>query len=56
MNCGEAALICSGLSVVRVENEKFVNDLADVIKATLEHASNMDLILLTKGSFYMRKF
>lgn len=56
MNIGEASLICSGLAVIRVENEKFVADLADVIKVTLEHASNMDLILLTKGSFYMRKF
>ena len=56
MNIGEVALICSGLSVMRIENEKFIADLSDVIKATLENASNMDLILLTKGTFYMRKF
>ncbi len=56
MNVGEVALISAGLSTIRVENEKFVADLADVIKATLLDASGMDLILLTKGTHYMRKF
>lgn len=56
MNISEAALISSGLSIIRVENEKFIADLSDVIKHTIKHATNMDLILLTKGSFYMRKF
>lgn len=56
MNIGEASLISSGLAVIKVENEKFIADLADVIRETIKDASNMDLILLTKGSFYMRKF
>jgi len=56
MNVGEVALISAGLSTIRVENEKFVADLADVIKATLLDASGVDLILLTKGTHYMRKF
>jgi hypothetical protein len=55
MNIGEAALISSGLAVIRVENEKFIADLTDVIKHTIKDASSMDLILLTKGAFYMRK-
>jgi hypothetical protein len=56
MNIGEASLISSGLAVIKVENEKFIADLGDVIRETMKDASNMDLILLTKGSFYMRKF
>ena len=56
MNIGEASLISSGLALIRVENEKFIADLSDIIKNSVKEASNMDLILLTKGSFYMRKF
>ncbi len=55
MNIGEAALISSGLAVIRVENEKFIADLTDVVRHTIKDASNMDLILLAKGSFHMRK-
>lgn len=55
MNIGEVSLISSGLSVLKIENEKFIGDLADIIRQTLKDASNMDLILLTKGTFYMRK-
>ena len=56
MNAGEVALICSGLAMSRVENEKFVSDLGDVIRNILKDAGNMDLILLAKGTFYMRNF
>ena len=55
MNIGEVSLISSGLSVLKIENEKFIGDLADITRQTLKDASNMDLILLTKGTFYMRK-
>jgi len=54
MNAGEVAIISSGLAMSRVENEHFVADLADIIRNTVKDASNMDLILLTKGAFYMR--
>jgi len=56
MNAGEVAIISSGLAISRVENEKFVADLADVMRNTMKDASNMDLILLAKGAFYMRQF
>jgi hypothetical protein len=44
------------LESVRVENEKFIGDLGDVARHTLKDASEIDLVLLTKGAFYMRKF
>ena len=56
MNIGEAALICSGLALLQVQNEKFIADLSDIIAQNLKEAVPIDLILLTKGSFYMRKF
>ena len=56
MNISEAAMIASGLAIVRVENERFIADLADIIRQHLRDGSGMDLILLTKGAFYMRKF
>jgi hypothetical protein len=56
MNAGEVAIISSGLAMSRVENEKFIADLSDVMRNTLKNAGNMDLILLAKGAFYMRPF
>ena len=56
MNITEAAMIASGLAIVRVENERFIADLADIIRQTLRDSTGMDLIMLTKGAFYMRKF
>lgn len=56
MNISEVALITSGLALIGVENQRFIADLADVAKECLQNASNMDLILLTKGSHYMRKY
>jgi hypothetical protein len=56
MNAGEVAIISSGLAMARVENEKFIADLSDVMRNTIKDASNMDLILLSKGAFYMRPF
>lgn len=56
MNSEEVALISSGLPLLRIENEKFIADLADIVRKTLSTARGIDLILLTQGSFYMRKF
>lgn len=56
MNAGEVAIISSGLAMSKVENEKFIADLADVMRNTIKDAGNMDLILLAKGAFYMRSF
>ena len=56
MNIQEAAVVSSGLALVKVENKKFIGDLGDIIKHNIQDATGMDLILLTKGAFYMRNF
>ena len=56
MNAQEVSVVCSGLALVRVENQKFIADIGDIIRHTIKDASGMDLILLTKGAFYMRNF
>ena len=56
MNIYEVSIICSGLALVRVENQKFIADVGDIIRHTLKDATGMDLILLTKGALYMRNF
>ena len=49
-------MICSGLAIIRVEAETFFADLADIIRHNIDDASGLDLILLAKGAFYLRKF
>ena len=56
MNIHEAAVVSSGLALCKVENQKFLGDMGDIIKHNLAEAKGMDLILLTKGSYYMRNF
>ena len=56
MNITEAAVISSGLALVRVENLKFVSDIGDIIKHNIAEAGPMDLIFLVKGAFYLRNF
>lgn len=56
MNISEAAVISSGLALVRVENLKFVSDIGDIIKHKITDAGPLDLIFLAKGAFYMRDF
>ena len=56
MNISEVSSICSGLALVRVEKQKFIADVGDIIRHNLKDATGVDLILLTKGALYMRKF
>lgn len=56
MNITEAAVISSGLALVRVENVKFLSDIGDIIKHNIAQADGMDLIFLVKGAFYLRNF
>uniref|UniRef100_A0A7S3MRF7 Uncharacterized protein n=1 Tax=Favella ehrenbergii TaxID=182087 RepID=A0A7S3MRF7_9SPIT len=56
MNITEAAIISSGLALVRIQNLKFISDIGDIIKHNITEAGPMDLIFLTKGAFYMRDF
>ena len=56
MNIDEAAIVCSGLALVKLENEKFISDLGDIIRHKINDAEGTDFILLAKGSHYMRNF
>ena len=56
MNITEAAVISSGLALVRIENLKFVSDIGDIITHNITKAGAMDLIFLVKGAFYLRNF
>jgi len=56
MNIDEAAIVCSGLALVRLENEKFISDLGDIIRHKINDAEGTDFILLAKGTHYMRNF
>ena len=38
MNIDEAAIVCSGLALVRVDNEKFVSDLGDIVRHKINDA------------------
>ena len=35
MNIQEASTVCSGLALVRVENQKFIADVGDIIRHNL---------------------
>jgi hypothetical protein len=56
MNIDEASIVCSGLALVRIENEKFIADLGDIIRYKINDAQGTDFILLAKGSHYMRNY
>lgn len=56
MNVDEAAIVCSGLALCRIENEKFIADLGDIIRHKINFAQGTDFILLAKGTHYMRNF
>lgn len=56
MNIDEVAIVCSGLALVRIENEKFISDLGDIVRHKINDAEGTDFILLAKGSHYMRGF
>ena len=56
MDIAEIGIVCSGLALVREGNEKFIADIGDIIRHNLKHATGIDLILLTKGTYYMRNF
>lgn len=56
MNITEAAVVSSGLALVRIQNLKFVSDVGDIIKHNIADAGPLDLIFLARGAFYMRDF
>ena len=56
MNISEAAIVASGLSIVRLENQRFVDDVGDIIRRNISQADPIDLVLLARGSHFMRDF
>jgi hypothetical protein len=53
----EAANVSVALTVLKVQNEKFIGDIGDIIRMKInEEAEPNDLINLTKSSLYMRNF
>ena len=56
LNIDEAANISVAIASLKLENENFIADIGDIIKANIKHATSNDLINLAKSSFYMRKF
>ena len=56
VNISEAAMIVSGLALVKVENQRFITDVGDIIKKRILDAEGLDIVLLAKGTHYLRKF
>ena len=52
----DVAIIASSIESCSIANEKFIGDLGDIIRHTIKQASELDLVLLTKGAYYMRSF
>jgi len=57
INLQEAANISVAIAVLKVQNDKFIGDVGDVIRMRInEQADPEDLPNLAKSSFYMRNF
>lgn len=56
INISEAANISIAIASLKLDNEKFIADIADIIRANLKDAHNIDIINLAKSSFYFRAF
>ena len=56
LNLSEATNISVAVAVLKIQNEKFIGDVGDIIRMHLESASQYDLPNLVKSTFYMRNF
>ena len=56
MNLQEAANVSVAVAVLKLNGEKFIGDLGDIIRMKLAEAEAADLPNLVKSSFYMRDF
>jgi hypothetical protein len=56
VNISEAANVSIAIASLQLENEKFIADIGDIIRANIKEAHNLDLINMAKSTFYMRKF
>jgi len=56
MNLQEAANVSVAVAVLKLNGEKFIGDLGDIIRMKLAEAEASDLPNLVKSSFYMRDY
>lgn len=56
LNISEATSISIAVASLKLKNEKFIADISDIIKAYIKNANPVELVNLSKSSFYMRKF
>lgn len=56
LDASDVAIIVSAIENCKVTNEKFIGDLGDIIRHNIKNATELDLVLMTKGAWYMRNF
>ena len=56
LNVSEAANISVAIAVLKVQNEKFIGDVGDIIRANIRETDQYDLINLAKSTNYLRQF
>jgi hypothetical protein len=56
LNINEASNISVALASLKLDNENFIADIGDIIRANIKDAENQDLINLAKSTFYFRNF
>jgi hypothetical protein len=56
VNLQEASHISVSIAVLKIQNERFIGDVGDIIRMNLKDAEPYDLPNLAKSTFYMRSF
>ena len=52
----DASAIASGICMLKISDETFIADIANLIRQKINLAVGKDLILLTRGAFYMKDY
>ena len=56
INLSEATNISVAIALLKIQNEKFIGDVGDIIRMNIEEADGTDLPNLAKSTHYMRAF
>lgn len=56
INLSEAANISVAIALLKIQNEKFIGDVGDIIRMNIDEAEGNDLPNLAKSTHYMRAF
>lgn len=56
LTVSEASNIAIAIASLRLEQEHFIADVGDIIRANLKNATNTDLVNLAKSTYYFRNF